>query len=67
MKSKKVVTSFLQFNEKILVMKRSTKVKAHKQMWGGVSGYLEKGEEPLTRALIEIQEETGLSNDDVDI
>ena len=67
MKSKKVVTSFLQFNEKILVMKRSAKVKAHRQMWGGISGYLEKGEEPLTRALIEIQEETGLSNDDVDI
>ena len=67
MKAKRVVTSFLQLNDKILVLKRSTKVKTHQQMWGGISGYLEKGEEPLARALKEIQEETGLSEDNVDI
>lgn len=65
--AKKVVTSFLQSEGKILILKRSEKVKAHKQMWAGISGYIEKKENPLNRAIKEIEEETGLSNDDIEL
>lgn len=65
--AKKVVTSFLQFDGKILILKRSDKVKAHKQIWAGISGYIEKKENPLNRAIKEIEEETGLSNDDIEL
>ncbi len=62
-----MVTSFLQSEGQILILKRSGEVKTHRQMWGGVSGYLEKKEEPLKRALKEIEEETGLSEDKVEL
>lgn len=65
--TKKVVTSFIQFEGKILILKRSEKVKAHQQMWAGISGYLEKKENPINRAIIEIKEETGLSKNDIDL
>ena len=57
MRSTKIVTSFLTNNEKILILKRSDKVKSMKGLWAGVSGIIEKNEEPLKRAKIEIFEE----------
>jgi eIF-2B alpha/beta/delta-like uncharacterized protein len=65
MQSKQVVTSFLQFQSKILILKRSEKVGTHRSKWAGVSGYLEKKEEPVSRAIREIGEETGLTENDV--
>lgn len=61
-----VVTAFLQFNNQILILRRSTSVKTMKEKWGAVSGYLENNE-PLRQAIIEIKEETGLENDDVQL
>jgi 8-oxo-dGTP pyrophosphatase MutT (NUDIX family) len=55
-----VVTVILQHYGKILILKRSGKVKTMKFMWAGISGYIEK-ETPLERALNEIKEETGLT------
>ena len=60
MRSTKIVTSFLKNNEKILLLKRSNNVKSMKGLWAGVSGIIEKGEEPLARAKIEIFEEIGI-------
>ncbi len=67
MEVKQVVTSFLQHGGKILILKRSGAVGAHQNRWAGVSGYLEKREEPLKRAFKEIEEETGLTEDKVDL
>lgn len=36
-----------------------------KGLWGGVSGIIEGSEEPVTRAKIEIFEETGISESDL--
>ena len=36
-----------------------------KDLWAGVSGIIEKNETPLTRAKIEIYEETGISEDKI--
>ncbi len=63
MRSTKIVTSFIRDNEKILILKRSDKVKSMKGLWAGISGIIEKDEEPLKRAKIEIFEEAGIAED----
>ncbi len=60
MRSTKIVTSFLTDNDKFLILKRSQKVKTMKGLWAGISGIIEKNEEPLERAKIEIFEELGI-------
>ncbi len=63
MRSTKIVTSFIKDNEKLLILKRSDKVKSMKGLWAGISGIIEKNEEPLKRAKIEIFEEVGITED----
>ncbi len=63
MRSTKIVTSFIRDNEKLLILKRSDKVKSMKGLWAGISGIIEKNEEPLKRARIEIFEEVGITED----
>ena len=63
MRSTKIVTSFIQDDQKLLILRRSNKVKTMKGLWAGISGIIEKNETPLTRAKIEIYEETGISED----
>ncbi len=65
MNSTKIVTSFIQDDQKLLILKRSNKVKTMKGLWAGISGIIEKNEPPLTRAKIEIFEETGISEDKI--
>ena len=60
MKHTNIVTSFLQDDSKILLLKRSDKVKSMKGLWAGVSGIIENNEIPINRAKIEIWEETGI-------
>ena len=62
-----VVSSILLYNDQILILKRSNSVKSFQGRWSGVSGYLEGIEDPLYRAYIEIKEETGLSEIDLDL
>ena len=65
MRSTKIVTSFIQNDQKLLILRRSNKVKTMKDLWAGISGIIEKNETPLTRAKIEIYEETGISEDKI--
>lgn len=58
--SYKVASSFIEHKGKILIMKRSKKVKTYKGHWGVASGYIEEGETPLQTALKEIKEETSI-------
>jgi len=62
MRSTKIVTSFIKNNERLLILKRSDKVKTMKGLWAGISGIIEKNEEPLQRAKIEIFEEVGITD-----
>ena len=61
----KIVTSFLKNSNKILLLKRSEKVKSMKNLWAGISGIIEGGEDPLNRAKIEIFEEVGIKESEV--
>jgi len=63
MRSTKIVTSFIRDNEKLLILKRSNKVKSMKGLWAGISGIIEKNEEPLKRAKTEIFEEVGITEE----
>ena len=65
MRATKIVTSFIQDEQKLLILRRSNKVKTMKGLWAGISGIIEKNELPLTRAKIEIYEETGISEDKI--
>ncbi len=62
-----VVTSFLEHDGKILILRRSDKVRTMKHKWAGISGYIESNETPLERALKEIAEEVGLRKEDVNL
>jgi hypothetical protein len=53
-----VVTVFLEYERKILLLRRSLKVRTMQSLWAGISGYIEdKNKEPLSQALKEIQKE----------
>lgn len=67
MRSTRIVTSFIKYNDKFLLLKRSDKVKTMRGLWAGVSGIIERDEEPLARAKIEIFEELGLAEDKIKI
>ena len=64
---RKVVTSFLRYQGKILILQRSTEVGTYQGQWGAVSGYIEGNENPDDRAIIEIKEEVSLSKDQVSL
>lgn len=67
MRSTKIVTSFITSNDKFLILKRSEKVKSMKGLWAGISGIIERDEEPLQRAKIEIFEELGILENQVEL
>ena len=65
MRSTKIVTSFIIKDNKFLLLKRSDKVKSMRGLWAGISGIIEKNENPLTRAKIEIFEEVGITEEKI--
>lgn len=65
MQEEHVVTNFLEFEGKILILKRSKKVGTYRGRWAGVSGYIERDSDE--QALIEIKEEVGLEEKEVEL
>ena len=66
MRSTSIVTSFIINDQKILLLKRSNKVKSMKCLWAGISGIIEESDEtPLSRAKIEIFEEVGIKEEEI--
>ena len=66
--STNIVTSFIKNDDRILILKRSDKVKSMKCLWAGVSGIIDKNDStPLARAKIEILEETGINEEEIEL
>ncbi len=65
MRSTRIVTSFIKNSNKIVILKRSNKVRSMKGLWSGVSGIIENNENPKDRAKIEIFEEIGMTKDKI--
>ena len=61
----KVVTCLLENKGEILILRRSEEVGTYQELWGGVAGFVEEGEEPYETALKEIKEEVGLEKEDL--
>ncbi len=59
-----VITAFLWDGQRVLLALRSEQVSTFPGHWAGVSGYLED-EDPAAWALVEIEEELGLSREHV--
>ena len=62
---KHVVTCFLECSGRILILRRSQLVGSFRGRWAGVSGYIETTADE--QALVEIEEETGLCREDVEL
>ncbi len=62
---KHVVTCFLECDARILILRRSEMVGSFQGRWAGVSGYVETTADEQT--LIEIEEETGLRREDLEL
>ncbi|MCZ6615891.1 MAG: NUDIX domain-containing protein [Thaumarchaeota archaeon] len=63
MRNFQAVSCVLVFDAKILLLKRSDKVRTNKGMWSVVAGEVEG--DPYITALKEIEEETGLAEPDI--
>ena len=61
----KIVTTFLTNSDKILLLKRSQKVRSMKNLWAGISGIIEGDEKPVKRAKIEVYEEVGIGESNI--
>lgn len=61
---KEVVTAFLRYKNRILLVCRSKRVGSYQGRWSGISGYLEELE-PQAQVMLEIREETGLADTEV--
>ena len=61
----KIITTFLTNSDKILLLKRSQKVKSMKNLWAGISGIIEGNEKPIKRAKIEVYEEVGIEESNI--
>lgn len=64
---KNVVTVFLSYHGRVLLLRRSDRVGSYRGRWAGISGYVEQHEDPLNRALKEISEEVNLTRDEVSL
>ena len=67
MRSTRIITAFIKNNDKILILKRSDKVRSMKRLWSGVSGIIENDEIPTNRAKIEIFEEVGIKENKINL
>lgn len=60
-----VVTAVIERKGKILLLKRGNRVRTYKGKWACVSGYREGNENPLDRAIKEIEEEIGIEKSEI--
>jgi len=65
LQERRVVTCFLESEGEILLLCRSERVGSYQGRWAGVSGYIEATAEE--QAWVEIEEETGLSGEEVEL
>ena len=60
-----VLTCFVKYKEKILLLKRSDKVRAYQGLWNTVAGYLDEVKPIDIKAYEELNEELGISADNI--
>ncbi|MEA1926086.1 MAG: NUDIX domain-containing protein [Patescibacteria group bacterium] len=58
-----VLTCFVKYQDKILLLKRSDKVRVYKGLWNTVAGYIDELCPVENKALAELEEELGITED----
>ncbi|MFC1968390.1 NUDIX domain-containing protein [Chloroflexota bacterium] len=61
------VTSFLESENEILILLRSERVSTYPGKWAGISGSLDNNKTVDEQAIVEIEEETGLSREHIQL
>ncbi|WP_091053027.1 NUDIX domain-containing protein [Nocardioides sp. YR527] len=59
-RSRTVVAVVVEWRDRVLLLRRSERVRHDKGRWHCVTGYLDHGASPEQQALVELHEETGL-------
>ncbi len=60
-----VITVFVKYKDRILLLKRSDKVRAYQKKWNSIAGYLDELKPIRQKSLEEIREETGIKEDNI--
>lgn len=60
-----VITVFVKYQDKILLLKRSDKVRTYRRKWNTVAGYLDEVKPIKEKVLEELREETKISEKDI--
>ncbi|MGH7843997.1 MAG: NUDIX domain-containing protein [Candidatus Binatia bacterium] len=60
-----VITCFVKFEDKILLLQRSDKVRTYQGKWNTVAGYIDEAKPLGELALRELREEVGISAEDI--
>ncbi len=60
-----VMNSIVKFGDKILLLKRSKKLKFYPDCWSGVSGFLDDNKSVEEKAKEELKEEIGIGENDI--
>ncbi len=60
-----VVTVFVRYNNEILLLKRSNKVRTYKGKWNTVAGYIDEFKPLKEKILEELREEIGVDENDI--
>ena len=60
-----VITVFLKYKEKILILKRSNKVSLYQGKWNTVAGYIDELKPIQEKINEEISQETGIKKEDI--
>lgn len=67
-KSKEALTIivFVKYKDKILLLKRSDKVRTYKEKWNTIAGYLDEVEKPIEEKIYnELEEELGIERSNI--
>lgn len=60
-----VITVFIKYKDKILILKRSNKVGVYQGKWNTVTGYLDEPKPPIEKIMEEMREELGIGEKNI--
>lgn len=60
-----VLTIFVEYEGRILLLKRSDEVRTYKRRWNTVAGYLDEVKPPREKVLEELEEEVSITKEDI--
>ncbi len=60
-----IITVFIKYKDKILLLKRSNKVSSYQGKWNTVSGYLDDFKSLRAKAIEEVNEELGVTKNNI--